>query len=66
MTKLEKFEKAIAELSDEERNKLRAFLDGLDWQARDRQIERDAAEGKLDAIEARARANLQTGKVRDL
>ena len=66
MTKLEDIQKAATELSDEERAKLRAWLDELDEQAWDAQIERDAKAGKLDKLEARARANLKAGRVRDL
>lgn len=66
MTKLEDIEKAVATLSTEERAKLRAWLDELDEQAWDDQIERDAKAGKLDKIEARAIANLAAGRVRDL
>ncbi len=65
MTKLETIEKAIAELSDEERRKLRALLDELDEQAWDVQIERDAKAGKLDKLEEQALENYRAGKVRD-
>ena len=66
MTKLESIEKAIAELSDEERAKLRAFLDELEADLWDTKIERDAKAGKLDKLEARALENLKAGRVRDL
>ncbi len=66
MTKLEDIEKAIAELSAEELTKLRAFLDELEADFWDAQIERDAKAGKLDKIEARALENLKAGRVRDL
>jgi succinate dehydrogenase flavin-adding protein (antitoxin of CptAB toxin-antitoxin module) len=66
MTKLEAIEKAIAELSTEELAKLRAFLDELDADLWDAQIERDAKAGKLDKLEARALENLKAGRVRDL
>ncbi len=66
MTKLEDIEKAVSTLSAEERAKLRAWLDELDEQAFDDQIERDAKAGKLEKIEARAIANLAAGRVRDL
>lgn len=66
MTKLEDIEKAIAELSAEELTKLRAFLDELEADLWDAQIERDAKAGKLDKIEARALENLKAGRVRDL
>jgi hypothetical protein len=66
MTKLEDIEVAVTKLSDEERKKLRAFLDELDWQAWDRQIERDGKAGKLDEIERRARENFKAGKFREI
>ena len=66
MTKLESIEKAIAGLSDEERAKLRAFLDELEADLWDAKIERDAKAGKLDKLEARALENLKAGRVRDL
>ena len=66
MTKLETLEKAIVELSDEERAKLRAFLDELEADLWDAQIERDAKAGKLDKLEAKALQNLKAGRVRDL
>jgi hypothetical protein len=66
MTKLEKIEKAITELSDEERKALRAFLDELEAEAWDRQIERDAAAGKLDWLDEEARAEHGAGRSRKL
>ena len=66
MTKLEAIEKAIADLTDEERAKLRTFLDELEADLWDAQIERDAKAGKLDELEARALADLKAGRVRDL
>ncbi len=66
MSKLEDIEKAVSTLSAEERAKLRAWLDELDEQAFDDQIERDAKAGKLDQLEQRALASLAAGRVRDL
>lgn len=66
MTKLEDIEKAVTQLSDEERAKLRAWLDELDAQAWDAQIERDAKAGKLDKIEAEALADYKAGRFSDL
>ena len=57
MTKLEDIEKAVTDLSTEERAKLRAWLDELDEQAFDEKIERDAKAGKLDKLEAKALEN---------
>ena len=66
MTKLETIEKAVTELSDEERVKLRAWLDELDEQAFDAKIERDAKAGKLDKLGERAIANYKAGRFRKL
>lgn len=66
MTKLEDIEKAIAELSQEEVAKLRAFLDELEADLWDAQIERDAKAGKLDKLIAKARANYAAGDVEEL
>lgn len=66
MTKLEAIEKAIADLSPEELAKLRTYIDELEADLWDAQIERDAAAGKLDKLEARALENLSSGRVKDL
>ena len=66
MTKLESITKAIAELSDEERAKLRSFLDELEADLWDAQIERDAKAGKLDKLIAEAIAVDDAGQTKDL
>ena len=66
MTKLESIEKAIAGLSDEERAKLRAFLDELEADLWDAKIERDAKAGKLDKLIVEAIAEDDAGQTREL
>jgi hypothetical protein len=66
MTKLEEIEAAVAQLSAEERRKLRAWLNELEERLFDEKIERDAKAGKLDTLEAKARENYKAGRVRDL
>ena len=66
MTKLESIEKAISELSDEERAKLRLYLDELEADLWDAQIERDAKAGKLDKLAAKAAADYKSGGYEDL
>ena len=66
MTKLEAIEKAITELSDEERAKLRTSLDELEADLWDAQIERDAAAGKLDWLIDEAIAEDDAGQTKDL
>ncbi len=66
MTKLEIIEKALTELSGEERALLRAHLDELDEQAFDDKIERDAKSGKLDELSAKAAADYKAGLTEEL
>lgn len=66
MSKLETIQKAIAELSTEELAKLRAYLDELEADHWDAQIERDANAGKLDHLIEKARANYRAGLTRKL
>ena len=65
MTKLETIQKAIvdnaSELSADDFAKLRAFLDELEADLWDAQIERDAAAGKFDKLIAKARAEHEAG-----
>lgn len=66
MSKLEKIEQSVAELSDEE---LKAFADWfaeLRWQRWDRQLEEDVAAGKLDRLAEEALADLEAGRTRPL
>ena len=65
MTKLEDIEKAIAELSQEEVAKLRAFLDEFEADLWDAQIERDAKAGKLEKLAAQARADYKAGRTEE-
>lgn len=70
MTKLETIQKAITDLSSElsaaDFTKLRAFLDEIEADLWDAQIERDAKAGKLDKAEERALENYRTGRFKDL
>ena len=66
MTKLEDIEKAAAQLSAEDRAKLRAWLDELDEQSFDEKIERDAKAGKLDKLAAKAITEDDAGQTTDL
>ena len=64
MTKLEKLEKAVAELKPDE---IRAFADWFaEFQADqwDRQIEQDALDGKLDKLAGAALADHRAGRTR--
>lgn len=66
MTNLDAIQKAISELSPEELTKLRAYLDELEADLWDAQIERDAKAGKLDKLIAKSRADFASGDVEDL
>ena len=66
MTKLETILEAAKDLSAEEVAKVRAFLDELEADHWDAQIERDAAAGKLDKLAERALENYRAGKFKDL
>ncbi len=64
MTKLEQIETEIKKLSPEEFSRLRDWLLELDAEEWDRQIERDAASGKLDKLFKKSIADHQAGKSR--
>lgn len=66
MSKFEDIKQAVAKLSVGELANLRAWLDELEEQRFDEQIERDERAGKLDHLERRAMENLRAGRVRDL
>lgn len=62
MTKVEQLEQQIQQLSPSEFAELREWLLEQDWEQWDREIERDAAAGKLDRIFAEAREAHRQGK----
>ncbi len=66
MTKLDEIKNAVFKLSGKDRRDLLDWLNDLDWQEWDKQIERDAAAGKLDKLEDRARQNFKAGKFREI
>ncbi len=66
MTKLEKIQTEITELPDADVAKLRDWLNELDWQQWDAQIERDTAAGKLDELIEEAKADYAAGRHRPL
>ncbi|MBV9494743.1 MAG: hypothetical protein JOZ54_10900 [Acidobacteria bacterium] len=55
MTKVEQLEEEIQKLSASDFAELRTWVLERDWEEWDRQIERDAASGKLDRLFAAAR-----------
>jgi len=62
MTRVESLEEEIQKLSPSEFAQLREWLLERDWQMWDAQIERDAADGKLDALFAEAEQAHRAGK----
>lgn len=66
MTRLEQIEQEITKLSPEEFAQLRDWVLEQDWEEWDRQIERDAATGKLDRLMKQALADHAAGETRPI
>ena len=66
MTDVEKIEQEIRRLDDEAFAQLRQWFIEYDHARWDRQIEADAAAGKLDSVAAEALAEHRAGKTRPL
>ena len=66
VTKVEALEREVEKLSPEELAAFRDWFVEYDWQAWDRQIELDAAEGRLDRFAAEALAELDRGETREI
>ena len=66
MTKVEALEREVQQLTGEELAAFRDWFIEFDWQAWDRQIERDSAEGKLDRFAAEALAEFERGETREI
>lgn len=62
MGKIEEIEKAIEQLSPQELNRLRAWMDEMAARVFDDAIERDAQAGKLDWLIAEGRAEIEAGE----
>jgi hypothetical protein len=63
-TAVEKIESAILKLSPQELTQLAEWVLDLDEQQWDRQIESDAAAGKLDFLAKEALLELENGEIR--
>jgi hypothetical protein len=63
MTKLEKIEKEIASLDHSEVRKLSEWFAAYEADLWDKQIDRDAGDGKLDALIQKAKLEIAEGKV---
>ena len=66
MSKIDDIKAAVTQLPPSELAVLRAWLEELEEQRFDEQIERDEKAGKLDKLAERGRDNLRAGRVRDL
>jgi hypothetical protein len=66
MTKVESIEHEVESLSPEELSAFRAWFVERDWQAWDRELERDVSEGRLDKFAAEALAELERGETTEL
>ena len=66
MTKVEALEEEIKKLSPQELAQLRAWLLERDAEEWDREIERDAASGKLDKLFEKSVTDHRVGKSREI
>lgn len=66
MTTLPEIEAAIKQLPEEDARQLSAWLQDYLDEMWDRQIEADAASGKLDQLISKAEADISANQVRDL
>ena len=66
MSTISEIEAAISNLSDDDLATLRAWFARYDAERWDRQIERDVAEGRLDALAEEALQEAREGRCTDL
>jgi len=66
MTKVQALKQEIERLPTEEMVELRVWLDEREAEAWDREIERDAASGKLDKLFETSMADHDAGKSREI
>jgi hypothetical protein len=66
MTTTEDIEKAVEQLAPRELARFRAWFETFDAERFDKEIERDAKAGKLDALADEAIAAHRAGRSRDL
>jgi len=66
MTKVEELEMAITSLPEEDYSRLRRWFLERDWEKWDREIEADAANGKLDFLFQEAAEAKRNNQLKDL
>jgi hypothetical protein len=66
MSRMEEIQSAIVSLSKEEYAHLRQWFAQRDWEQWDREVEEDAASGKLDFLTEEAATERAEGRLREL
>lgn len=66
MSRVEKIERDVQSLSTEELAQFRAWFAEFDWEAWDRQLERDVEAGKLDSLADEALRDHDSGRTKPL
>jgi DNA phosphorothioation-dependent restriction protein DptG len=66
MSTIQEIEKAISQLSESDRAKLRDWFENLDQDEWDRQIAADEATGRLNSLADEALKDLREGRCTDL
>jgi hypothetical protein len=66
MTRVDELEQAVRKLDPEDLLRFRDWFIQFDAELGDRQLERDVAEGRLDALVAEPRAEHSKGRTRPL
>ena len=66
MSSIEQIKTAILSLAPSEFQRLRQWIFDVDYQRWDEQIERDIAEGKLDALIEEAISEFKAGQCREI
>ena len=66
MTNVESIEREVERLTPQELAAFRAWFVEHDWQAWDREIEKDSAEGRLDRFAKEALAEFDRGETTEL
>jgi len=66
MTKVEQLEREVEKLTAQELAAFREWFVEHDWQVWDRQLERDVAAGKLDALAEEALAEFSRGETTEI
>lgn len=66
MNTVKEIEKAIEKLSKEDLSVLREWFYNFDHEIWDKQIERDAKAGKLDALAEKAISDFRAGKCKEI